>query len=466
MDGKNPPWDIPDMAGILQLRKSLHRGTTLVLGSRAGGLFRSEKLYATLKFFDNTGFGNLPPLKQFGECYHLLTHKNLPGFSQADIDSLLAEALRNVVVSDPDIYLARLVQNGLFDVIITTNIDYTVEEALRSVGMRERYDFEVLNVYAGVKKDGIRIKENVPCHIVKVFGQLTTGEYIIRRSGYLSQYRQIRDLLEEFLTRDCLIMALDPQWDAEIYHAFLLRGNPFWFINNEALDATTSLYQIAETRKAKYFVGPSAHYAHFMPSLYFHFMNEPQPKQIEAPIHHPQKKAVSDQDAHPIPLESPADISSHPLSLENPLEIFLSCDYSDEALVNTLIEHMASLKREKIIHAWYRHNIQAGQISSDEINYHLDSANIILLLISSSFLASDDLYNSELKHAMQLHAAGKAHVIPIILRPSDWQNTSFGDFLPLPSEGKPVTEWENRDAAFLNIVQGIREVIKEIQNTP
>jgi hypothetical protein len=350
MNDRNMHWDIPHMAEMLRLRKSTYNTTILVLGSRAGGMSRSKKLYETLQIFGESGFNDLSLTKQFGECYHLLTRKNRPGFSETDIDTILTETLRDVNILDADIYLAQLVKAGVFDIILTTNIDDTLETALRSIGMREIHEFEVINLYAGIKKDFLSFKKNVICHIVKIFGQIATRDYTIRRSGYLSQNMAIRETLEGFLAKDIIVVGLDPIWDEEIYQAFRPKGDSFWLISEEALSEDSTLFHIGEARNTRYFVGLSARYEHFVPSLYSHFMKESPSNLVEDTTLHQQKKLNSDQDTHLAQLESPTVIQPHPLSPEKSLEIFLSYVPKDEALLDLLIEHMATLKREDIIH--------------------------------------------------------------------------------------------------------------------
>ena len=66
---------------------------------------------------------------------------------------------------------------------------------------------------------------------------------------------------------------------------------------------------------------------------------------------------------------------------------------------------------------------------------------------------------------MERHEAGEARVIPIILRPVDWEAAPFGRLLALPTDGKPVTEWDNQDAAFTDIAKGLRKVVEELNRT-
>jgi hypothetical protein len=94
-----------------------------------------------------------------------------------------------------------------------------------------------------------------------------------------------------------------------------------------------------------------------------------------------------------------------------------------------------------------------------EIDKHLEASNVILLLVSADFLASDYCYEKEMGRAMERHAQGAACVIPIILRSCDWQSAPFGKLQALPKDGKAITSWGNRDEAFTNVVEGLKRAI-------
>ena len=149
---------------------------------------------------------------------------------------------------------------------------------------------------------------------------------------------------------------------------------------------------------------------------------------------------------------------------ENAIEIFYSYAHEDEALRKELEKHLTSLQRQGIIAGWHDRLISAGTEWEHEIDSHLNTAGIILLLISSSFIASKYCYSIEMKRALERHEAREARVIPIILRPVYWKNMPFGKLQVLPTEGKPVdsSHWHNHDEAFANIVEGIHKVIEEL----
>ncbi len=144
------------------------------------------------------------------------------------------------------------------------------------------------------------------------------------------------------------------------------------------------------------------------------------------------------------------------------VEVFYSYSHADEGLRDQLQKHLALLKRQSIIKEWHDRSIAPGQEWGGHIDEHLNSADIILLLISADFLASAYCYDIEVKRAMERHEAKEAKVIPIILRPCDWSGSPFGKLQALPKDARPVTLWSNQDEAFLNVVKGIREAAEEL----
>jgi hypothetical protein len=107
-----------------------------------------------------------------------------------------------------------------------------------------------------------------------------------------------------------------------------------------------------------------------------------------------------------------------------------------------------------------------GEDFADEIDENLRSSDIVLLLISSDFVASDYCYGKEMKLAMELQKVDKLQVVPIILRSCDWQFLEFARIQALPKNGKPVTQWVDRDEAFTDIAKGIRRMVESAKEEP
>ena len=145
------------------------------------------------------------------------------------------------------------------------------------------------------------------------------------------------------------------------------------------------------------------------------------------------------------------------------IKVFYSYAHKDKKLKDELDKHLANLKQQGLISTFYDQDITAGKEWVQEIEQHLEDANIILLLISPDFIASDYHYGREMKLALNRQKEEKVRVLPIILRPGDYESAPFSTLHPLPLGGKPVTAWPNRDEAFLSIVQSIKKVIEEIK---
>ncbi|MBT9316287.1 HEAT repeat domain-containing protein [Leptothoe spongobia] len=156
------------------------------------------------------------------------------------------------------------------------------------------------------------------------------------------------------------------------------------------------------------------------------------------------------------------EIASGFVQSDKAILLYFSYASKDKDLKDKLIDHLSFLQREGVIINWDNRQILPGDESAKIINQHLNIANIILLLISANSLA-DDTCSLEIKRAMERHQAGKACVIPILLRPVDWAGAPFSQLDVLPKKHQPITTWANQDEAFREITAGIREVVMEMR---
>jgi hypothetical protein len=113
-----------------------------------------------------------------------------------------------------------------------------------------------------------------------------------------------------------------------------------------------------------------------------------------------------------------------------------------------------------VIETWHDRMIAAGDEWKGAIDRHLEEADIILLLVSADFLASNYCWDVEMKRALERHDAREARVIPIILRSVDWQGAPFARLQCLPKDAIAVAAWANEDEAFTDIARGIRRAIE------
>ncbi len=144
------------------------------------------------------------------------------------------------------------------------------------------------------------------------------------------------------------------------------------------------------------------------------------------------------------------------------IKLFISFADEDEVFDRRLETHLDPLVQQEIIALWHRQKIMAGQDKIIEVDRHLTEAHIILVLISPDFLASNYCQRIEVSQAIERHRRGEIRIIPVLLRPTVLEGTLFAGLQALPSNGTPLSQWDDKDAACVQIVEDVRRVIADI----
>ncbi|WP_437298832.1 SUMF1/EgtB/PvdO family nonheme iron enzyme [Sorangium sp. So ce426] len=143
------------------------------------------------------------------------------------------------------------------------------------------------------------------------------------------------------------------------------------------------------------------------------------------------------------------------------VHVFISYAPADRSHLEALEAHLASLKRQGLVSTWHHGRIGPGAMRDESIAAELSSAEVVLLLVSEAFLASDSCYERELGRALERHRSGAARVVPILVRACDLEGTALSELQALPRDGVAVTSWGNADEAWREVVQGIRAAVEE-----
>lgn len=147
------------------------------------------------------------------------------------------------------------------------------------------------------------------------------------------------------------------------------------------------------------------------------------------------------------------------------VQVFISYSHKDEVLKDELLKHLAALKRSKCISEWNDRKILAGQTLDSKIDENIKKANIILLLISSDFIASDYCYEKEMSLALEREKSNEVHVVPVIMRHCDWQSSPFSHLLACPKDGRPIMSFEDKDEGFADVAITLRKLVEDIAPT-
>jgi len=152
-------------------------------------------------------------------------------------------------------------------------------------------------------------------------------------------------------------------------------------------------------------------------------------------------------------------------ALQAPISAFVSYSHADAKLKAELIKHLAPLDRLKLVSHWDDGEIKPGDHWEKTIADRMAAAKLVLLLISSDFIASEYCYDKELAAALKRDKAKTARVLPIILRPCLWQELPFGKLQAVPHEGKPITSWPSPDEAMMEVAKAVREAAQALRDS-
>lgn len=142
------------------------------------------------------------------------------------------------------------------------------------------------------------------------------------------------------------------------------------------------------------------------------------------------------------------------------VKLFISYAHEDKIFFDEFKAQLKSLEISQIVQGWHDRKIQPGTEWEGQIDENLQSANVIVFLISASFINSTYCHDIEMKKSLERHSNNSALVIPILVRPvGAWQDLPFAKIQALPSEGKPVSVWTNRDLAWADVIDGIKSAI-------
>jgi TIR domain len=144
--------------------------------------------------------------------------------------------------------------------------------------------------------------------------------------------------------------------------------------------------------------------------------------------------------------------------------VLVSYARNDAAFFEEISAHLSLLQRKGVIQVWHEGRIRAGESWADVIRNQIQNADIVILLISADFLASDFVWGHELALVLQRQRQGKATVIPVIVRPCLWEDSPLAAFQALPSDGKPVSLSPNPDRTWLTVARQIEEVARNIRS--
>src|SRR6266568_5893369 len=403
MSGSTTETSIEELARVLTTQRDQGQRAILFLGARAGGLFSNQFLYDTLKNFSLLNFDTLSNVDKFRECYYVLNKQ----FTENERHNILVGALATLRYREEDRLLAEIIKAGLFEVIISTNIDTLLEDACSSCGLWEPDDYRVF--IPGVDETTEFEKSKLRSSIIKVFGDLESRHYSMAGKAFdLQAEHGLLKFLASILTRNVLIVGYDPVWDNAIEPAFPTTGGAVWYVNETALSKNAFLASALDQRGSKFLQGDQGTYSSFLRVLY-DFLGEGVSREEIATM------------SFPLMPQSPGQARKR---------VFISYSHKDQEYLERLMVHLMGYLRagseKDILDIWDDRKISSGTGWKKKLKKALTQAKVAVLLVSADFLSSDSKH--ELPILLKAADRGDVKLLPIILESSA---SSFNDREPL-----------------------------------
>jgi TIR domain/SIR2-like domain len=382
--------DVTKIAEWLDFRKgtkSKDRQIVFFLGSRMGIFFKNTNFYSQIQTRSVRTFDALDEKEKFYECYRVLSRLE-PMDRYTILTTSLMERPKNVLQYQ---YLARLVKEDYVDAIITTNIDTSLEEALRREEVQESRDYHLL-AYGGHPASEIIHLPDSGCILLKIFGDLRQREYRTAGNEFdLREDKNLRRQLEHLLAQDILVIGYDREWDFPLEWAFPSTGKDFMFMNEDPPMAELLLTRALKRRNGMY-LAEKDKLTDLIGEIYFELREKGEKKPTSQLGEVPRTKIF-------------ISYCHHDTNYMQRLKVFLR-DYT--------IRHQ--------IDVWDDTKIPTGSPWYDEMMQAIRQTKIAIVLLSADYFASDFINQYELPLLLEGAEAGKITLILVIISYCDFRN--------------------------------------------
>jgi len=150
-------------------------------------------------------------------------------------------------------------------------------------------------------------------------------------------------------------------------------------------------------------------------------------------------------------------------SAQRKAKVFISYSSRDARQHDELTVRLKPLRSEGLVKTWSDRCLVAGEEWDKTIRRELEEADVVVLLWSAEFEASDYIQGVEVQRAVERAKAGEAVVVSIILEKCGWERTAVAKYEVLPPKGRPVRDRKPIRDAWYEVQEGLRKVLEELR---
>ncbi len=150
---------------------------------------------------------------------------------------------------------------------------------------------------------------------------------------------------------------------------------------------------------------------------------------------------------------------------KKPVEVFISYSHHDRKYLEKLRTHLAGLERSGRVHCWWDGALEPGKAWEPQLVEALRRADVVLLLLTANFVASDYCIDEELRLAREREKQGQIDLLPVLVESFDIGSHWLGQLQAVTVNGKSIAQSRLGSAAWESVAKQIRLKIECIQGT-
>jgi TIR domain len=145
-------------------------------------------------------------------------------------------------------------------------------------------------------------------------------------------------------------------------------------------------------------------------------------------------------------------------------KIFLCHDLADAVSCGKLMNNLRPAQENQLLTLWSSHHAAPGEDVPRYVAANLEDTDLVLLLLSPDLFSHDYFYSTELSAVLERHRAGRARLVPVVLRSCTWEEylPTLG-LQPVPTDEQPLMA-SSPEVTDHRVAEAAREILALVRN--
>ena len=141
--------------------------------------------------------------------------------------------------------------------------------------------------------------------------------------------------------------------------------------------------------------------------------------------------------------------------------LFYSYCHADETALGRIQKGLRILIENERVEEWWDRKLRGSDNLSGEIGTALENADVIMMLLSDAYLASESC-RKEMDYAIKENGKRNKIAVPVVIRECGWEEVEeLRNIVALPRDAKPLVRWPSVDSGIADIRKSMKSVFEK-----